>query len=288
MKTVGCMSNRQLAADLKVAPETINRHLARIARQLILLHCVLMKDVKPSTEVVIDGFESFEHSQYSPIHHHLAVEKDTDFMIYFTDSELRRKGRMTLPQRKRRAELEAKNGRPDPDSISKDVHELLQVTLRGQSEAIVYSDGHKSYLKPIRESDCKITHLVTLGTEHRNSDNELWEANLTDLQIRHCSANHKRETIAWSKRRQCSSERLVIFMFCKNYMRSRRVKDPKGPSPAMARGMLDRKLEVTDILYERIFIDHVELPARWEKYYWKTVSTRALERERSHDLRYAA
>jgi hypothetical protein len=281
------MSNRQLATDLKVAPETINRHLARIARQLMLMHCLLMKDVKPPSEVVIDGFETFEHSQYYPIHHHLAVEKDTDFVIYFTDSELRRKGRMTALQRKRRAELEAKNGRPDKDSISKDVKELLDVTLRGQSEAIVYSDGHKSYLKPIRETDCKILHRITLGKEHRNRDNELWEVNLTDLQIRHCSANHKRETIAWSKRRQCSSERMVIFTFWKNYMRGRRVKDPKCPTPAMARGMLDRKLEVEDVFRERIFFDHVELPARLQMYYWKTVSTRALDRERKHELRYA-
>ncbi len=281
------MSNRQLATDLKVAPETINRHLGRIARQLMLLHYLMLRNVLPPSEVVIDGFESFENSQYYPIHHHLAIEKGTDFVIYFTDSELRRKGRMTDLQRKKREELEAKNGRPDKKAISKDVRELLDVTLRGQTEATVYSDDHKSYLRPIREVDCEIVHRITPGKEHRSRDNELWEVNLADLQIRHCSANHKRETIAWSKRRQCSSERLVIFTFWKNYMRSRRVKDPRGPSPAMARGMLDRKLKVEDVLNERIFFDHVELPARWQLYYWKKVSTRALDRERTHDLKYA-
>ncbi|MFH1844182.1 MAG: hypothetical protein ABIF77_13325 [bacterium] len=59
MKTVGGMANRQIARDL-----------------------------------VVDGFESFEYSQYFPIHHHLAVDTETSFFIYFTDSELRRKGRM--------------------------------------------------------------------------------------------------------------------------------------------------------------------------------------------------
>ena len=32
MKAIGCMANRQIARDLKVAPETINRHLARLGR----------------------------------------------------------------------------------------------------------------------------------------------------------------------------------------------------------------------------------------------------------------
>ncbi len=55
----------------------------------------------------------------------------------------------------------------------------------------------------------------------------------------------------------------------------------------MARGMLTRKLEVEDVLKERIFFDHTELPDRWQMYYWKTVSTRALVLERRHELSYA-
>ena len=55
----------------------------------------MMKEAPPFREIVVDGFESFEYSQYFPIHHHVAVEKGTDFFIHFTDSELRRKGRMT-------------------------------------------------------------------------------------------------------------------------------------------------------------------------------------------------
>ena len=98
MKTVGGMANRQIARDLKVAPETINRHIARLGRHCFLFHQEQMKHAPPVKIVVVDGFESFELSQYHPIHHHVAVEKDTDFFVYFTDSELRRKGRMTAPQ----------------------------------------------------------------------------------------------------------------------------------------------------------------------------------------------
>jgi len=38
MKTVGGMANRQIARDLNVSPETVNRHLARLGRHCLLFH----------------------------------------------------------------------------------------------------------------------------------------------------------------------------------------------------------------------------------------------------------
>ena len=99
-----------------------------------------MQRSRPFRAVVIDGLESFELSQYYPFHHHVAVEKDTDFLIYFTDSELRRKGRMRLGQKKRRRALERHFGRPDPQAVRKDVAELLSVSLPADAHATLYSD----------------------------------------------------------------------------------------------------------------------------------------------------
>jgi len=115
MKTTGGMANRQIARDLKVSPETINRHVARLGRHCLLFHQQMMRTSPPVKEIVIDGFESFEYSQYYPIHHHVAVEKGTDFFIYFTDSELRRKGRMTDRQKQRRKKLEMECGNQPAD-----------------------------------------------------------------------------------------------------------------------------------------------------------------------------
>jgi len=44
------------------------------------------------------------------------------------------------------------------------------------------------------------------------ADPRLFKINLPDTILRHGQANHKRETIAASKRRQGSSERMVIFL----------------------------------------------------------------------------
>jgi len=286
-KTTGCMSNRQIARDLGVSPETINRHLARLGRHCLLFHTQMMRTAKPARRIVIDGFVSFEFSQYFPFHLHVAVEKKTDFFVYFTDSEVRRSGTMSAYQKKRREQLERQFGRPDPRAVSKDVTELLSVVTAGAEWAVVYSDDHRSYRPAIRRLRCRVEHQVTSSRRKRDRRNELWEVNLLDLLIRHCGANHKRETIAWSKRRQASGERLAVFLVWRNYMKGRREKQRESPTPAMARGMADRPFKVADVLAMRIFPSRVELPARWGEYYRREVRTRALPRQRRHDLQYA-
>ena len=287
MKTVGCMANRQIARDLQVSPSTIDRILARMGRHCFLFHTKQMQAAAPLSEIVIDGFVTYENSQYSPFHHHLAVDKDSDLFIYFTDSEVRRSGTMTAYQKARREVLETLHGRPDPQAERKDVTHLLQVALAGQTSAIVHSDGHKSYPRAIRDTDCQIRHIVTPGKDHRDKYNNLWVINLTDLLIRHNSSNHKRETIAASKRRQSSAERLVAFLIWRNYIKPRREKQPRGPTPAMERGMFDHKLTVEEVFSERIFRDHIELHDRWAEYYDRAIVTRALPINRRHDLQYA-
>ena len=287
MKTVGGMANRQIARDLNVGPETVNRHIARLGRHCLLFHQQMMQDSPPVREVVIDGFETFELSQYFPTHHHVAVEKGTDFFIYFTDSELRRKGRMTKAQKLRRLELEKALGRPDPKSIENDMRELLEVVLQGQDVAVVYSDDHPAYRRSIKGLTARIDHRVTPGSTHRDRNNSLWEVNLLDLLIRHSNANHKRETIAWSKRRQASAERLAVLLVWRNYMKGRREKVRGSPTPAMARGMIDRSMKIEELLSERIFRTRSELPPRWGAYYDRRVGTRALPKQRRHDLKMA-
>ena len=98
----------------------------------------------------------------------VAVEKGSDFFIYFTDSELRRKGRMTAVQKRQRRELEARLGRPDPKAIEKDMRELLQVTLQNAHRATVYSDDHPAYRRSIKGLRTRIRHRVTPGKAHRD------------------------------------------------------------------------------------------------------------------------
>jgi hypothetical protein len=286
MKAVGGMANRQIARDLHAAPATIDRLLARLGRHCLLLHTQLTADAHPAGDLVLDGIESFEYSQFHPFHHHLLVEADNSFFWHFTDSPLRRKGRMTQAQKHRRQRLERRLGRPDPKAVENDVHHLLQTVLDPEPAATLRSDDHRAYPRAIRRLACRIEHRVTPSRERRDADNPLFEINLLDMLIRHSQANHRRETIAASKRRQGSADRLAVFLVWRNYVKYRWEKRCRQ-TPAMLKGMLDRPWRVADVLKERLFRTRIALSGRWDQYYRRAVLTPALPNNRRHQLTYA-
>jgi len=286
MRAVGGMANRQIARDVRAAPSTIDRLLARIGRHCLLLHTQLITGARVQGDLVLDGIESYEFSQYYPFHHHLLLEAGTSFLWGFSDSPLRRKGCMTDHQKRRREQLEQLLGRPDPRAVEKDVHDLLKTNLAGVTEVTLRTDDHRAYPRAFRGLDCRIHHLITSSKDRRDADNELFEVNLMDMLIRHGQANHKRETIAASKRRQGSAERLAMFMMWANCLRYRR-ENRCRQTPAMLKGLLDRPWRVEDVLKRRLFRTRIRLPERWAQYYERSVITPVLGRNRRHELKYA-
>jgi transposase-like protein len=286
-KTVGCMANRQIARDLGVSPKTVDHQLQRLGRHCLLYHAQQVEGMRAPRTVVIDGFETFEHSQYYPFHFNLCVDKDSDFVLAFTDSELRRKGRMTRLQKQRRGELERLHGRPDPQAVKIGVGELLRDTVGKAPQVTIHSDDHRAYPLAIKTLTGKVTHRITPGRAHRGVHNPLFPVNLLDLLIRHGQANHKRETIAFAKQRVSSAARLAVLLVWRNYVHRRREKDRASPTPAMARGIASKPLSVDELLGRRLFYDHTPLFPRWQQYYRRLIRTRALPQHRLHHLKYA-
>jgi hypothetical protein len=280
------MANRQIARSLRCAPSTVAHQIARLGRHCLLYQARDLGRVSVSGEVAVDGFETFEFSQYFPFHHNVAVEVDTGYVLYHTDSELRRKGRMTAYQKLRRAELEARYGRPDPRAVARGMRELLETVSRGCSSMTVRSDDHRAYPRALRQVDCRITHNITSSQQRRDQRNPLWEVNLLDLMIRHSTAAHKRETIAWAKRRQASAEKLAIFQVWRNYVK-KRWENGRNESAAMLKGLARRRLTTRDLLARRLFREHIDLPPRWSHYYERRITTAALPVNRRHALTYA-
>jgi hypothetical protein len=283
---VGCMGNRQMARALGCSPSTIAHHVARLGRHSLLFQARELGKIQRLGEIVIDGFESFEWSQYFPFHHNVAVDVDTGYFLFHTDSPLRRKGRMTALQKTRRAHLEAHFGCPEPRAVERGVRDLLDAISHKQQSVTVRSDDHRAYPRAFAAVPCRITHHVTSSKAHRDERNPLWEANLLDLMIRHSTAAHKRETIAWAKRRQASIEKLAIFQVWRNYIKKRREKG-ETVSSAMLLGVATRCLRTQDVLSRRLFFDRVHLPQPWQSYYCRRIETRALAVNRVHTLTYA-
>ena len=174
------MCKRQIARDMKIDPATVDHKIKRLGRHCFLFLQKQLESISPANEIVFDGFETFELSQYYPYHHNVAVEKETDFILFFNDSELRRKGRMTELQKRRRQKLENSFGTPDPKAIEISITEMLNEVIRGQQPVNVYTDDHTQYRKPIKRYGELISHHVTPGKEHRDANNSLWPINLFD------------------------------------------------------------------------------------------------------------
>jgi hypothetical protein len=324
---------RQIARTLGVSHATVARHVTRAGRQGLVFHRQMIQQSPRSEPVVIDGFETFEHSQFFPCHFNLAVGHESWFLYHFTDSPLRRKGTMTLAQKKRRAELEASLGCPDPKAVENAITELLTVvmdeTLRGSRLGVtgdddarppafytVYSDEHPAYaravrrlcpagLRPVplalpeprsgtgRDETCspamrpRLRHLTTPSTDPRTRASNLFPVNLADLLVRHSGADHRRETIAYDKRRQGGLERLALFAVWRNAIKWRRENHP-GETAAMKAGMATRRLRWAEVFAHRRFPREHELPGSWWNYYWRRVKTAALgDRQTENDARFA-
>ncbi|MEZ4650302.1 MAG: hypothetical protein R3E97_16260 [Candidatus Eisenbacteria bacterium] len=90
---------RQAARIRKVSHSTIALHQSRLSRHCLLYQTRELAKVEINEPVVVDGFETFEYSQYFPFHVNLAVGQDSWYVYAFTDSPLRRKGKMTPRQK---------------------------------------------------------------------------------------------------------------------------------------------------------------------------------------------
>jgi hypothetical protein len=288
MRLVSCSGARQIAREFGVSPETILGQAARLGRHSLLFHLRHGHKGLITEPVALDSFESFEYSQYYPTHFHVALGSESHYCYGFTDTELRRKGRMTSGQKRRRAALEAQLGRPAGNSTEQEVLQLVRLVAPQPQRLTIHTDEHKAYPRAFRRAThLAIAHQTISSRAARTTRNPLFPVNLFDLLVRHSGAEHKRESIAFPKRRQCAAERMWTFIVWRNFVKSFSERK-RDASPAMRLGLSDHRWSVGEVLAERLFPERADLPERWADYYWKRVPTRALARLRSHTRRYAA
>ena len=285
-RLVGCSALRQIAREFGLAPSSVQRHSERLGRHCLLVLEELRPQAAPTEPLVLDGFRTFEHSQYWPFDLNLLVGA-SHYVYGFNDAELRRSGTLRPAQREKRAALEAAHGRPPAEATRRAVEELVGRVVPPGGSAEIESDEHLAYPQALaRLADRRIRHRATSSKKARTPRNPLFPANLADLLLRHASANHKRETIAFSKRRQGALYRAALWAVWRNAMKSRSENRRDAP-PAVALGLLPRPLRAKDLLAERRFPWRQALGPWLERCYFARIPTRRLARCRSHTLRYA-
>jgi len=192
-------------------------------------------------------------------------------------------------------ELEARLGRPDPQALQHAIAALLRdlvARLPPGRPLCLHSDDHPAYARALRDlrRDPRVPpihHQVTSSKQRRTTSNPLFPVNLADLRIRHGQANHRRETIAFSKRLQAAMERMAVFTVWVNCIKRKSEKQDETTA-AMQVGLLARPLSWSRILRRRLFPGHWKLSARWRAYYERKVKTPAFEgREARHTHKHA-
>jgi hypothetical protein len=287
-RLLGCSGFRQIAREFEVSPQTVLTHAQRLGRHCLLFHQRLRPRGTVIEPLALDGFESFEFSQYHPTRYHVLTGQRSHYFHGFTVTELRRSGRMTPGQKRRRLALETELGRPDPRASTRDVAELLSIVCPERQSITLHSDQHDDYPRALKRlPHLAVDHRTISSRAARTARNPLFPINLLDLLIRHCGANHKRETIAFSKRRQSAVERLWVLLAWRNYVKAFSERRP-GTTPAMRLGLCHRPLKPAELLRERLFPSRIILPRAWADHYWRRIVTRSIPNGATHNCRYAA
>ncbi len=194
---------------------------------------------------------------------------------------------MTPEQRVYREQNELQFGRPDPKAVERGMESLIRLVAPLAQGLVIRSDEHPAYKRALRHlRGYGIQHEETPSTDPRTAHNPLFHVNKADLGLRHDGSNHKRETIAFSKRHQCVIERAAIHVMTVNFSRPFST-NHDARTPAMRLGVAETPRSPEALLEGRLFATRVKPPPVWMEYYRGLVDTPEIKNPRRHTLKLA-
>jgi hypothetical protein len=264
---------------LNLSEHCVRNRLKKMAQWTLLKHAYLSQELKIEEPIVYDGLEAFAKSQYDPNQIQQAIGKDSLFIYDFNFIPLNRKGRMSPRQKRKRTEIEKREGRYLPRAIRVASREIfLRLYQRRKNEAIpqlLITDEHFQYWRAINWdlTSCKIKHIRISSKETRNYKNQLFAINHADLLTRQHIAAFRRETISFSKKHESMIQKYILFLGWKNYFRTQYVKshkmDPQTneQTPAMKLGICSKILEFHEFFDIRLTERQIPLNREWKCFY---------------------
>jgi len=248
-----------------VTDKVVSNRIGRLARQAMGMMAEMRSCQDFTEDLVADGFESFIHSQYSPNNiHHLIGQKSQ--YVYACDlAHIRRKGRMTAYQKRKRALLERRehfSGEINASftRICQTIHDLA-----GMRDSIILHTDEKKEYRPVLELnnyiDGKVTHITTSSRKARTFHNPLWPVNYYDRELRKDQASHVRETTRWSKEANNCMERMYVYAGYHNFFKPFRIKQHNNITHAEIAGcdVAKLKMRLKTFFTRRFFFSRLSL-----------------------------
>jgi hypothetical protein len=246
---VSCVGLRQAAQVLQVARRTIERRFDWLARHASDWHLNHLDGALLDGPFQLDELESFEANRYQPVTVPVLIDRSTLFIVATGVGALRRKGRMTATQRRRRAEHERRHGRRPSQSrrAVRDVLTRLHKVVEPWTPVVLDSDRKPLY----GELGERIFPGRFVWQRHdaaarRDRGNPLFPINHTNARLRHFLSRLRRRTWCVSKRREGLRAHLAIATLWSNYVRG--ITNRTRTTAAQAVGVARRAYRPEEVL----------------------------------------
>lgn len=261
------MSLSGIARMFKTSVETISNRVERLARQIIVYHEYLKSQIELKEDLTADGFESFVQSQYFPNNIHFLGGKESQYLYFMNYVLLKRKGRMTEKQKKKRKKLYNKVDFPQGAlslSFSEVIDEFFKLAGTCKNHVSLYTDMKPEYQKVFRKHSLyndfekKVSHNLIHSKKIRLVSDITFTNEYLDRETRKDQANHRRETKCFSRNVCSCMNRMVVYFFYHNYIKDYRVKNKEyeGISHAEIAGVPRSKInKVLKVIFKkRVFL----------------------------------
>jgi len=284
-----------IARHLGCSGASVQNRLERLGRNALAAHARLVDGLSASEDLVADGFESFDRSQYFPNNFNLLLGKDSQFLYRFTHASLRRKGRLTESQRRQRETYDRLWVRP-PNALRRACDRLFAAIPdlnrpSRQTPLRLWTDEHQTYVHALAANEAisaaqtsgRFIHTTISSTAPRTVFNPLFSANYYDRELRKDIAAFHRESTCFTRNVAAGYFRFVTYALWHNYCKPHRVGYTPEPLPvhAVVAGV-DPELireELQRLFMDRAFLSRAELSAEeidiWLKQHRTPLKTRA-------------
>ena len=235
-RLASCSSLSGIARAFGASTDTVSNRISRASRQALAATSRLSRLRRPWEDLAADGFESFCVSQFFPNNIQLLVGAQSQFVYGADHATIRRKGRMTEAQKRKRSELESRF-RAAPGSVVASFARIVGQALRVLAESFrpsleLWTDEHRAYPRAIAASACaaalrdqgRLLHQTVSSRAARTRDNPLFPVNYLDRELRKDLHEHVRESVCFGRNVNRQMERLELYLFYHNYMKEHRAR----------------------------------------------------------------
>ena len=214
---------------------SVQNRVERLSRNSLAMHEHLLSGLDLSEDLVADGFESFDRSQYFPNHINLLVGQQSQFLYGVTHTTIRRKGRMTRHQKRMRERLEKTFLAPGK-AVETSFACLLGLIPRMWDPArlprlTLRTDEHCAYPRSVQRvprlaqglAEGTFSHEAWSSTAPRTLLNPLFPVNYYDRELRKDLAAFRRESTCYTRNAANGLARFMLHLVYHNYQKPYRV-----------------------------------------------------------------